>query len=241
MGRRAGQDRPAHLSGGAATRPWRRRPRMRRARQRKAATWRAMTGSTAANYQLGAADRHPARAGPAARGAGEVGPGADRQRQDASSSYTKIVAPLSGRTGTAARGRRQHPPHQSTPPASSSSPSSADRRRCSRCRSSNSASWQIAQGGASGLPPAATDRRQIDPDSAAGPRQPDRPTTGTVRLKAAFPNARDPAVARAVRRRAVHVDTLRQVVVVPPPAVQRGPRGAYVYVAARGAMPRSGR
>lgn len=56
------------------------------------------------------------------------------------------------------------------------------------------------------------------------------PTTGTVRLKAEFPNkklALWPGQFVNVRLR---VDTLKGVVVVPPVAVQRGPTGTFVYV-----------
>jgi len=55
-------------------------------------------------------------------------------------------------------------------------------------------------------------------------------TTGTVRLKAEFPNATLqlwPGQFVNVRMR---IDTRRQVVVVPTGAVQRGPNGAFVFV-----------
>lgn len=55
-------------------------------------------------------------------------------------------------------------------------------------------------------------------------------TTGTIKLKAEFPNADLklwPGGFVTVRLR---VDTLHDAVVVPPVAVQRGPAGAYVYV-----------
>ncbi len=57
------------------------------------------------------------------------------------------------------------------------------------------------------------------------------PTTGTIKLKASFPNKQMllwPGAFVTVRLR---VDTLHDAVVVPPVAVQRGPRGAFVYVA----------
>ena len=56
------------------------------------------------------------------------------------------------------------------------------------------------------------------------------PTTGTIKLKASFPN-RDsrlwPGGFVGVR---LQVDTAKDAVTVPPAAVQRGPRGAFVYV-----------
>ena len=55
-------------------------------------------------------------------------------------------------------------------------------------------------------------------------------TTGTIKLKATFPNVQSrlwPGGFVGVR---LQVDTARNAVVVPPAAVQRGPRGAYVFV-----------
>ncbi len=55
-------------------------------------------------------------------------------------------------------------------------------------------------------------------------------TTGTIRLKATFPNDRQtlwPGQFVDIRLR---LQTLHQVVTVPSPAVQRGPDGSYVYV-----------
>jgi multidrug efflux system membrane fusion protein len=56
------------------------------------------------------------------------------------------------------------------------------------------------------------------------------PNTGTVRLKATFPNE-DYALwpGRFVNVR-LQIHTLQQVVTVPSPAIQRGPDGMYVYV-----------
>jgi multidrug efflux system membrane fusion protein len=56
------------------------------------------------------------------------------------------------------------------------------------------------------------------------------PTTGTIKLKAVFPNASHrlwPGGFVSVRLR---TDTARDAVVVPPSAIQRGPRGPYVFV-----------
>lgn len=56
------------------------------------------------------------------------------------------------------------------------------------------------------------------------------PTTGTIKLKASFPNAALklwPGGFVSVR---VQVDTAKGAIVVPPAAIQRGPRGAFVYV-----------
>jgi multidrug efflux system membrane fusion protein len=56
------------------------------------------------------------------------------------------------------------------------------------------------------------------------------PTTGTIKLKATFPNAVDRLWPGAFVGVELQVDTAKDAVVIPPAAVQRGPRGAYVYV-----------
>jgi multidrug efflux system membrane fusion protein len=56
-------------------------------------------------------------------------------------------------------------------------------------------------------------------------------TTGTIKLKAVFPNAQHrlwPGGFVSVRLR---TETAKDAVVVPPSAIQRGPRGSYVFVA----------
>ena len=56
------------------------------------------------------------------------------------------------------------------------------------------------------------------------------PTTGTIKMKASFPNTDSrlwPGGFVGVR---LQVDTAKGAVVVPPAAVQRGPTGAFVYV-----------
>ena len=55
-------------------------------------------------------------------------------------------------------------------------------------------------------------------------------TTGTVKLKAEFPNANLQLWPGQFVNVRVLIDTLRQVVVVPTAAVQRGPNGTFVYV-----------
>lgn len=56
------------------------------------------------------------------------------------------------------------------------------------------------------------------------------PTTGTVRLKAEFPNANLQLWPGQFVNVRLLIDTLRQVVVVPTSAVQRGPVGTFVFV-----------
>ena len=55
-------------------------------------------------------------------------------------------------------------------------------------------------------------------------------STGTVRVKAAFPNANKALWPGQFLNLRLFVDTLKQAVVVPTAAVQRGPNGAFVYV-----------
>ena len=55
-------------------------------------------------------------------------------------------------------------------------------------------------------------------------------TTGTVKLKAEFPNANLQLWPGQFVNIRLLVDTLKQVVVVPTGAVQRGPNGTFVYV-----------
>lgn len=56
--------------------------------------------------------------------------------------------------------------------------------------------------------------------------------TGTVRMKADFPNAALQLWPGQFVNVRLLVDTLKQVVVVPTPAIQRGPNGTFVYVVA---------
>jgi multidrug efflux system membrane fusion protein len=56
-------------------------------------------------------------------------------------------------------------------------------------------------------------------------------TTGTVRLKAELPNADLQLWPGQFVNVRLHIETLQQVVVVPTAAVQRGPKGPFLYVA----------
>jgi multidrug efflux system membrane fusion protein len=56
------------------------------------------------------------------------------------------------------------------------------------------------------------------------------PTTGTIKLKASFPNEHLRIWPGAFINVRLKVDTVRDATVVPPAAVQRGPAGPYVYV-----------
>jgi multidrug efflux system membrane fusion protein len=59
-------------------------------------------------------------------------------------------------------------------------------------------------------------------------------TTGTVKLKAEFPNTALQLWPGQFVNVRVLIDTLRQVVVVPTAAIQRGPNGTFVYVVKEG-------
>ena len=56
------------------------------------------------------------------------------------------------------------------------------------------------------------------------------PTTGTIKLKATFPNPDNRLWPGAFVGVQVQVDTAKGAIVVPPAAVQRGPRSTFVYV-----------
>jgi multidrug efflux system membrane fusion protein len=56
------------------------------------------------------------------------------------------------------------------------------------------------------------------------------PTTGTVKLKAEFPNANLQLWPGQFVNVRLLIDTLKQVVVIPTGAVQRGPNGTFVFV-----------
>jgi multidrug efflux system membrane fusion protein len=56
------------------------------------------------------------------------------------------------------------------------------------------------------------------------------PNTGTVRLKAIFPNERNELFPNQFVNVRLLVDVRRGVTVVPAPAIQRGPQGTFVYV-----------
>lgn len=56
------------------------------------------------------------------------------------------------------------------------------------------------------------------------------PNTGTIKLKASFPNPKLTLWPGAFVTVQLHVSTAKAAVVVPPVAVQRGPQGAYLYV-----------
>jgi len=56
------------------------------------------------------------------------------------------------------------------------------------------------------------------------------PTTGTVRLKSIFPNERNELFPNQFVNVRLLVDVRRGAIVVPSPAIQRGPQGSFVYV-----------
>jgi multidrug efflux system membrane fusion protein len=56
------------------------------------------------------------------------------------------------------------------------------------------------------------------------------PATGTVRLKASYPNTDDVLYPNQFVNARVLIDVLHEAVLAPAEAIQRGPQGAYVYV-----------
>ena len=56
------------------------------------------------------------------------------------------------------------------------------------------------------------------------------PTTGTVRLKAVFPNEKNELFPNQFVNARLLVEVRRGATVIPAPAIQRGPQGTFVYV-----------
>jgi multidrug efflux system membrane fusion protein len=56
------------------------------------------------------------------------------------------------------------------------------------------------------------------------------PTTGTVRLKASYPNTDDILYPNQFVNARVLIDVLHEAVLAPAEAIQRGPQGTYIYV-----------
>lgn len=64
------------------------------------------------------------------------------------------------------------------------------------------------------------------------------PTTGTIKLKATFPNAGYRLWPGGFVRVRLRTEVLKNAIVVPPAAIQRGPRGPYVFIVANDATAR---
>ncbi len=56
------------------------------------------------------------------------------------------------------------------------------------------------------------------------------PSTGTVKLKAEFPNGKNELFPNQFVNARLIIDVKRAVLIIPSPAVQRGPQGTFVYV-----------
>jgi multidrug efflux system membrane fusion protein len=85
----------------------------------------------------------------------------------------------------------------------------------------------VALGQASGLTGAAP---ELDRGRLAVLDNQVDPTTGTIKLKALFPNAARLLWPGGFANVRLRVDTRSGALVVPPAAIQRGPRGTFVYV-----------
>ena len=64
------------------------------------------------------------------------------------------------------------------------------------------------------------------------------PTTGTIKLKATFPNRDGTLWPGGFVGMRLQVDTAHDAIVVPPAAIQRGPSGPYVFIATGGTVKR---
>jgi multidrug efflux system membrane fusion protein len=78
--------------------------------------------------------------------------------------------------------------------------------------------------------PASAERAPLDRGTLTVMDNQVDPTTGTIKLKASFPNQRATLWPGAFVTVRLRVATKRGAVVVPPVAVQRGPRGTYVFL-----------
>src|SRR6185369_16923854 len=56
------------------------------------------------------------------------------------------------------------------------------------------------------------------------------PTTGTVKLKAAFPNTGNELFPNQFVNARLLLETRHDMVIIPSAAIQRGPQGTFVYV-----------
>ena len=56
------------------------------------------------------------------------------------------------------------------------------------------------------------------------------PATGTVRLKAVFPNEKNELFPNQFVNARLLVEVKREAIIIPSPAIQRGPQGTFVYV-----------
>ena len=146
--------------------------------------------------------------------------------------YTDITAPIAGRTGirlvdegNIVRPLRHHRPRHHHPdqadlgvvqPAAAAA-AGAQPRHCGRPAAGRRASGPTA------APSVDSGKLQVIDN------QVDQ-TTGTVRLKAEFPNAELQLWPGQFVNVRLLIDTLKQVVVVPTAAVQRGPTGTFVFV-----------
>ncbi len=135
--------------------------------------------------------------------------------------YSRITAPIGGRVGLRHGRRRQHRARRPTPTASSSSPScsrstssspsppTSSRRCCRRC---------TPAGSSPSTPTTATSSRSSARGTLLAVDNQIDPATGTVRLKAIFPNAGRALFPNQFVNARLLVNTLRGAVVVPTAA-----------------------
>ena len=144
--------------------------------------------------------------------------------------YTKIIAPLSGRTGLR-QVDQGNIIHAADVTGSSSSPSCSRSRCSSACRSSRSC-------GSMPPPPRVSWRSMCSAMTADGGRyrhaerhrQPGRSDHRHAETEGRISQRQFPAMARAFVNVRLKVDTLSKATVVPTSAVQRGPAGTFSYV-----------
>ena len=172
--------------------------------------------------------RHPERRADRARRRG----GGRRTRRSSSATRRSARPSTAARAASCStRATSSGPGAPATRPCSSSTRCSRSTSR-SRCPSSScprsSATWRRARSRSARCPPATHSRPRgvvTFVDNAVDP------TTGTIRLKATFPNEEKQALARPVRqRRRSRWPVEPDAIVVPSRRCRAGQQGAYVFV-----------
>jgi multidrug efflux system membrane fusion protein len=92
----------------------------------------------------------------------------------------------------------------------------------------------LAQGSPRVLAFSSDGKHQLDAGALLAPNNQVDTSTGTIQLKAEFPNAKNTLWPGQFIDAHLQVGVARNAVTVPPPAIQHGPDGLYVYVVKQG-------
>ncbi len=147
--------------------------------------------------------------------------------------YSRITAPLSGTVGLRLVDAGQHGPRHRHHRPGGDHPAFAHQRHVHHPRRQHPARAGQQQGAASPwrwTPSTGTTARSWPRAALLAVDNQVDPTTGTVRLKAQFPNKDGILFPNQFVNARLQTDTLHDVLIVPAAAVQRSPRGNFVYV-----------